>query len=88
MWRALFWAIGVYAILLGAQCLVIDKAVLQARQPGQAQLGGLIPGREVNREIVPPDWAPWTLISAGLITLIYSFTLPKRVGGGSGAPAK
>jgi hypothetical protein len=30
---------------------------------------------------VPPDWAPWSLLSLGAVTIIYSFTIPKRMEG-------
>ena len=34
-----------------------------------------------RQEIVPPDWAPWSLIGAGAVVVLYSFTIPRRVGG-------
>jgi hypothetical protein len=30
---------------------------------------------------VPPDWAPWSLMSTGAIVCLYSFTLPRRWNG-------
>jgi hypothetical protein len=80
MWRALFLAIGIYMCLLGAQCLVVEKAVLTVRR--EAPLPGMTAGR--SREFAPPEWAPWSLISAGAVTILYSFTIPRRVGGGTG----
>lgn len=77
MWRALFVAVGLYAVLLGVECLLIDKAVLARREnaaPGMEQKVGR------NREYSPPDWAPWSLMSTGAVTVLYSFTLPKRGG--------
>ena len=41
---------------------------------GPAVAGQSAPTREIN----PPDWAPWSLISAGAVVIIYSFTIPKR----------
>lgn len=79
MWRALFWAVGVYAVLLGAQFMLIDRAVLH----GSESAGGGGPfgiSRPAGEPFVPPDWAPWSLITFGIITLIYSFTIPKRMG--------
>ena len=32
-------------------------------------------------EVVPPEWAPWSLMGAGAVVVLYSFTIPKRVGG-------
>jgi hypothetical protein len=72
MWRALFLALGIYCCLLGAECLIIDKATLTTRGD-QGVLGTR------KREVVPSDWAPWSLLSAGTVTILYSFTLPQRL---------
>lgn len=77
MWRAFFLAVGIYGILLGAECLAIDKAVLAPRtdsSPG-ALFEQMAPSA---REIVPPTWAPWSLISGGAVVVLYSFTLPNK----------
>jgi hypothetical protein len=63
MWRSLFLALGLFALLLGVQCMFIDRA----RWSGD---GG---------EIVPADWAPWSLMSTGAVVILYSFTLPKKL---------
>lgn len=80
MGRALFLAIGLYAFLVGAECMLIEAATLRSKrtQPGPLGLGQTT----VKRTVVPPEWAPWSLMSAGAITMLYSFTLPKRVSGG------
>ena len=83
MWRAFFLAIGVSCCLLGGQALAVEKAVLHASQPATGATSSLpfmssaFPNAR-RREIVPPDWAPWTLISAGAVTILYSFTIPAR----------
>jgi hypothetical protein len=77
MWRALFLALGVYCCLLGAECLVIDKAVLSGARGG-GLMGALNPAA-AKRELVPSDWAPWSLLSAGVVTILYSFSVPKRL---------
>ena len=74
MWRALFLALGIYCCVLGAECLVIDKATLTNR----SQQGVLGVGAR-KREVIPSDWAPWSLLSAGAVTILYSFTLPQRL---------
>src|SRR6218665_4038098 len=78
MWRALFMALGLSAVLVGVECLVVEKAVL-AKSPapaadGQGSVGG------GTRDFIPPDWAPWSLMSTGAVTMLYSVTLPKRGG--------
>jgi hypothetical protein len=74
MVRAFFLAIGLYVSILGLECLVIDKAVLHAR-------GGSVAQQAANglREFTPADWAPWSLLSAGAVVMLYSFTLPAKM---------
>ena len=64
MWRSFFLAIVVFALLLGLQCMFIEQAKWSS--DGSA--------------IVPPDWAPWSLISTGAVIMLYSFSLPKKLG--------
>lgn len=75
MWRAFFLACGVSVLLLGLECLVVDDFVLANRAAaGSSEAGG-------TRALNPPDWAPWSLISGGAVTILYSFTIPQRVKG-------
>lgn len=73
MFRALFTAVGITVAMLGLECMVIDKAIL-AQSGNQTALAS-------NKEWVPPEWAPWTLLSGGVIVVLYSFTIPKRMNG-------
>ena len=85
MWRALFLATGVFLILLGAQCLGIQKFILKARQPvvEQAQQAFLFRPEQPQvgspRELVTPAWAPWSLMSTGAVVCLYSFSIPARL---------
>ena len=89
MWRAFFLAVGTYMLLLGAQCLGVGKFILKLREPPQQQASQLVEtaelavGREPEsgpkRVVVPPDWAPWSLLSTGAVVCLYSFTIPRRV---------
>ncbi len=83
MWRAFFLAIGVYLCILGGECLSVEKFVLKSRAPAeqQTQWFGAEPKPGPQREVVPPDWAPWSLMSTGAVVCLYSFTIPKRMGG-------
>ena len=81
MWRAFFLAMGFSLIIIGAECLVIERVVLA----GEVQ-SGIIKSEPVNgngttgkqRILSPPDWAPWSMISAGAVVIIYYFTIPAR----------
>jgi hypothetical protein len=95
MWRAFFMAVGITLAILGAECLVVEKAVFalpkkkEAEPPTAAFPGSsYLPGSEYligaapeppkkTKEVVPPDWAPYALLSAGAIVAIYSVTLAK-----------
>ncbi len=66
MWRSFFLAVGVFLFILGAEALVVERAVLNR-------------GDAAN--IIPPEWAPWSLLSAGAVVILYSFTIPKKMAG-------
>jgi hypothetical protein len=78
MWRALFIAIGLTACILGVECMLIDKAILIERGAAEPAINGALAPPPGKRELVPPDWAPWSLLSAGAVVMLYSFTLPKK----------
>ena len=83
MWRSLFLAIGIVLCILGAECLVLEKAVLaQDKEPPRQNASYLLPAASEPKteEITPPEWAPWTLMSAGLVVILYSYSLPRRNG--------
>jgi hypothetical protein len=72
MWRSFFLAIGAYCCLLGIEALAVDKAVLKVSPNSQSTW----------REVMPPDWVPWSLLGAGAVVMLYSFTIPQRVNAG------
>ena len=77
MWRAFFFALGAFAILLGGQFLAIDKMVLNRQEQSATRMMGMtMPGMSTsrNKEFTPPEWAPWSLLSFGAVTLLYSFS--------------
>ena len=86
MWRAVFLAIGFYLILLGAQCMGVQKLVLTLREPAPHREAGILaeepPPKGPKRVLEPPDWAPYSLMSTGAIVCLYSFTIPIRLRGG------
>jgi hypothetical protein len=82
MWRALFLAIGFFVMLLGVECLGVDKANLRIHEtptpvsPFDAETKAGAP-----MQIAVPPWAPWSLLSSGAVVCLYSFTLPQRAKG-------
>ncbi len=81
MWRTLFMAFGVFVFLLGSQSLVVQKFVLKSRTPvvqtdwtGKSQT---VPGPQ--REIVPSEWAPWSLMGSGAVVWLYAIAISNRM---------
>lgn len=65
MWKGFFLASGIFTLILGAEAFAIDHATMN---------GGA-------GDVTPPEWAPWSLMSAGAVIILYSFTIPKRIAG-------
>ena len=68
MWKSFFLAAGIFAFVVGLELLVIDSAVILPAD-----------GRSGPRPFTAPDWLPWSLISAGAITVLHYVTLPKKL---------
>jgi len=67
MWKSFFIAAGIFACAVGLELLLIDSAVVR---PLNGDAGPQV--------FVAPDWAPWTLISAGAVTLLNFGSLPLK----------
>ena len=84
MWRAFFAAVGAMLLILGGECLVVEKAVLASSpQEAAAPMGPFdepnVASTSPSREVRPPEWAPWSLLSAGAVIMLYTFTLRRDV---------
>ncbi len=83
MVRAVFFSLGLFIALWGGSFLVVDKLVLSTDDsPAQAGFRGLFGGASQARKKVidPPDWAAFSLMSVGAVTMLYSAALPKKPG--------
>ena len=90
MWRSLFAAGGVAICILGAECMVVDRFVL-AESVTQSTPYMITEEYSAwdddqltmskHRVLVPPEWAPWGLLSAGVMVVLYSSSFPKRNAG-------
>ena len=58
----MFIALGFYCFVLGVECLLVEKVELTNRDESQGVFGR-IESTVRGREIEPPDWAPWSLMS-------------------------
>lgn len=77
MMRALFLGLGLFVLVLGLECMAIDQATVTNPQQDTAAAAG-----SSTVTFTPADWVPWTLVSAGLVTILYSYTLPQKFKGG------
>jgi hypothetical protein len=83
MWRALFLAVGFFVMLLGVECLGIETITLKMHEKPPAPVSPFDtpPAEGALRQLNPPPWAPWSLLSSGAVMCLYSFTIPRRVAG-------
>ena len=66
MWKSVFLASGIFATLLGVEMLIIDSATIMP-----------LDGRGTPQHFSAPDWAPWTLLSVGAVTILHLCTAAK-----------
>ncbi len=79
MWRSVFIALGIMAVIVGVECLFIDSATLyQPEEVRQVSLNDPAFSMSANpaKVVRPKDWMPWAFISGGIITVVYSYHLP------------
>lgn len=84
MMRAFFLAIGMALVILGLECMVVERAVLHRTAVAAIPVSkDQTASAENAKEVVvqPPEWVPWTFLSAGAVVILYSFTIPRRVNG-------
>ena len=79
MWRAFFLALGVATCILGAECLVVDHFVMAGEPaphaPTVRALHGISADQGTASEMIPPEWAPWSLMSTGAVIILYALTI-------------
>jgi len=81
MWRSIFFAVGISLCLLGAECFVIEKAVLAECIAPSAPIvaaDGTINPTGKSREIETQEWMPYTFLGTGALIILYTITLPRR----------
>ncbi|TWT83984.1 hypothetical protein CA13_54580 [Planctomycetes bacterium CA13] len=80
MWRSVFVALGIMAIIVGIEFLMIDSATLYEAATAKP-ISFLDPTGSPAEEATvfrPKDWMPWAFIGGGIITIVYSKLLPAR----------
>ena len=67
MCRAFFLAIGFFVMILGVECMGVERVSLKMRDEPPAPSSPFDTEVKVGpqKQIVPPPWAPWSLLAAG-----------------------
>ena len=86
MWRSFFMATGVALCIVGAECMVVDRFVLAdsiTKSTPYIATEEYTPSWETDltsttkrRAFVPPEWAPWGLLSSGVMLVLYTASFP------------
>jgi len=90
MFRAFAMALGISALVLGVEALAVDRLYFKEKpakgaQQQQANAFGQKAARPSGtKEYIIPEWAPWSLLSAGAVTVLYTVTIAPNAGGGGG----
>lgn len=72
MTKSFFLAGGIFACVLGLEMLLVDSAVVTP-----------IDGSGPPQTWQAPDWAPWTLLSVGAVTILHFANLHGKSAAGS-----
>jgi len=84
MWRAFFLAIGISMCIVGAECMAVERFEFASEEFSEevdaspATLFGAPPPtmlEPASQDIEPPEWAPWSLLSAGTVIILYALTI-------------
>lgn len=83
MLRASAFATGLFVALWGVVFLQVDKIVFHNPRPEEDPgFRGMLKKESIGSEtrpiIDPADWAAFTLMSIGSVTMLYSVALPKK----------
>ncbi|WP_459556305.1 hypothetical protein [Lacunimicrobium album] len=84
MLRSSFFSAGVFVALWGMTFLAVDEIVLNVQETqedlNRPNFRGLFTTlNEDNKRVInPPDWAAFSLMSIGSVTMLYAVALPKK----------
>lgn len=83
MFRSIFFSIGLFTTMWGVSLLLVDKMVLNLKDDHPKKKGefrGIFTttDKDNKRVIDPPDWAAFSLMSIGTVTMLYTVALPKK----------
>ena len=82
MLKSCFFAVGLFVTLWGVSFLFVDRILLNATEDGEsenaisAMISTVTP--EDQKYLDPPDWAAFSMMSVGAVTMLYAVALPKK----------
>jgi hypothetical protein len=85
MWRSFFLAIGITLCIVGAECLVVDEALLarSLTEPTPAEPATLFgPAEGSPQQFKTREWMPYSFMACGAVIILYTITIPQRLGQG------
>lgn len=80
MWRSLFMALGIMAIIVGVETMFIDSANMYAAAESTAVDfidPAALPATRTETW-APGEKFPWAMLAVGTVVVLYAITLPKR----------
>jgi len=82
MLRSSFFAAGLFVALWGVSFLFVDQVVLKVEDDasrGQNFRGLFTSVNHDQKKVIdPPDWAAFSLMSVGTVTMLYAVALPRK----------
>ncbi len=75
---------GLFITLWGISFLFIDKLMIKTKEvPAQEKafrglFAAVTPNGKQHKIVDPPEWAAFSLLSIGTVTMLYSVALPRR----------
>lgn len=80
--RASFFAVGLFVALWGVSFFFIDRITFKGQEEARRDQNfrGFFTAMSPQRQksIDPPEWASFSLLSIGSVTMLYSLALPKK----------
>ena len=85
MLRAFFLGIGLYLMIAGAECLMVDRVIWRTSpEPASTANPFQKSAGQKAKDFPPAPWVPWSLLSTGAVVCLYSCTIPARMGNKGG----
>lgn len=84
MLRSTFFSVGLFITLWGISFLFVDKLMIKTKEVPKHEkafrglFAAVTPAGANHRIIDPPEWAAFSLLSIGTVTMLYSVALPRR----------